>query len=218
MKVRLLAAAGIAATIGVAIAPAQATPYAGQFRYLSSGTLAIQGADGARWLLVVGATQSGSFESRAEQSLYIDLSRCAGSACKVMGRWSRPLTDAEVTINAPLAPSVGVTQSSSARVRTVLGGRNLDVTLTGGGVIGNGVGGFVPTTSPVGVHPQYSQGAYAGGTVKLGALRCVVGTSQGAIGQVVGADTIGDDARDPRSAPPATFPPGFLKGKNAAHC
>src|SRR5689334_12338224 len=121
MKIRLLVVASAVAVLGCVV-PAQATPYAGQFRYLSTGAISLQGADGARWLLAVFATQSGQVESRPEQRLYVDLSRCVGSTCTAMGRWSRPLTAAEVSIawQEPLG-----LQGTSARLRTVLGGRNL---------------------------------------------------------------------------------------------
>lgn len=218
MKVRLLAAASIAVAAGVAVAPAQATPYAGQFHYLSTRTLAFTGADGARWLLNLGATQSGAVESRSEQKLYIDLSRCAGSACKTVGKWSRPLTANEVSISGEGVP-MAASQPATARLRTVLGGVNLDVTLTDDGDLGGAALDSLGTTlSPPGIGPSIEQWQYASGTVKLATLTCRVAHHQGVIGEVEGADTVGDDSRDPRTAPPAHLPAGFLTGKRSASC
>ena len=216
MHVRLLAAASLVAALGVAVVPAQATPYAGQYRYLSSGPLAVQGADGARWLLQIGATQSGSYESRAEQRLYVDLTRCAGT-CTEVGRWSRPLTDAEIAISPFGATAYVVSGTLTARLRTVLGGFNLDVTLSDTGT-GGAVDGLGISTTPPGIGPGVEQYSYAEGNAHLGALSCRIARSEGSFGEVTGADTLGDDARDPRTAPPAALPAGFLKGKRAAHC
>jgi hypothetical protein len=222
VKVRLSVAVVAAAVIGSLVVPAHATPYAGQFRYLDSGTLAIKGADGARWLLALGATQSGSFESRAEQRLYIDLSRCVGSRCDSVAKWSRPLTASEVSITPGAYPTINSMLGSSrgtAHVRTVLGGMDLDLTLqasTAGP--GYGFGGLGTSTTPPGFRPQVGSFQSAGGSLRLAGLTCQVGAPAGTIGEIEGVDTLGDDARDPRTAPPATLPAGFLKGKRAAHC
>jgi hypothetical protein len=132
-----------------------------------------------------------------------------------MGRWSRPLTAAEVSIawQEPLG-----LQGTSARLRTVLGGRNLDVTLTAGTIGGGAFDGLGVSTAPPGVGPEFAQYTAAGGSAKLGSLTCKVGDHDGAIGQVETVDTIGDDARDPRTTPPATLPAGFLTGRHAARC
>ncbi len=217
MHVRLLAAASLVAALGVAVVPAQATPYAGQFRYLSSGPLAVQGADGARWLLQVTATQSGSYESRAEQRLYVDLTRCAGT-CTAMGRWSRPLTDAEISVSDMGTAGVIVVGSLTARLRTTLGGLNLDVTLHNEGTGGGYIDGLGSSTTPPGIRPQVVRYVFAEGSARLGNVSCSIGHSETTFGVVDGADTLGDDARDPRTAPPAALPAGFLKGKRAAHC
>jgi hypothetical protein len=215
MKIRLLSAAAVLAALAGAVMPAHAEPYAGQFRYLSAGPITVQGADGARWLLAVFATQSGPVESRPEQRLYLDLSRCVGSTCTAVGRWSRPLTAAEVAIE--WQEPMGL-QGTSARLRTVLGGRNLDVTLTSGNIGGGAFDGLGVSTAPPGVGPEFAQYTAAAGSAKLGALTCKVAQSDGAIGQVETVDTVGDDTRDPRTAPPATLPAGFLTGRHAARC
>lgn len=217
MKCRAAVLSAIACAV-VLVAPAHATPYAGQFRYLSSGTLSVEGADGARWLLTVGATQSGSFESRPEQKLYIDLTRCVASACKTVGKWSRPLTANEVSISTQGVLATW-TQPGGARLRTVLGGMNLDLTLNDDGSVGGAAfDSLGESTSPPGVRPQVEQYSYASGTVNLARLHCAVAHNQGVIGQADGADTIGDDTRDPRVAPPAKLHVGFLSGKRAPSC
>lgn len=222
MKVRLLAASGVTAVIGSLVAPAHATPYAGQFRYASSGTVAFQGADGARWLLSLGATQSGSFESRAEQRLYIDLSRCAGSRCDTVGKWSRPLTASEVSITPGSLPSLNSMlgpDRGTARVRTVLGGVTLDLILEGSSAgAGAAFDGLGISTTPPGIQPQVERYGSAGGALRLGGVACKVGTSEGTIGEVTGVDTLGDDARDPRTAPPSTMPAGFSNRRHPARC
>ncbi len=216
VKLRLFAVAGIAATIGAAVAPADATPYAGQFRYLSTGTMVATGADGARWLLSIVATQGGAVESRAEQKLYIDLSRCVRSTCTAVGKWSRALAANEISIGDIGAPYVS--QPATARLHTVLGGMNLDVTLTTNGVEGVALDSLGIVGGPVGATPQVEQYAYAGGSARLARLACKVASDQGAVGAVEGADTVGDDVRDPRTAPPAKLPAGFMTGTSPARC
>lgn len=217
MKVRLLAAS--ACLLGLAAAvPAHATPYAGDFRYLSSGSLSIRGADGARWLMSVFATQGGQFESRSEQKLYVDLSRCAGSTCVSRGSWSRPLTAAEISVSQAGVVTAETNQPATATLRTVLGGRDLTVTLHASGPGGAAFDGAGTGNEPLGVDPQTEQWSYAAGALDLGGLHCAIGDNHGAIGEIQSVDSVGDDTRDPRSAPPAVLPAGFLTGKRAAGC
>lgn len=217
MNIRLLALPAVAAALAVAVVPARATPYAGEYRYLTSGPIAVHGADGARWLLQIGATQSGSYESRAEQRLYVDLTRCA-DGCVEVGRWSRPLTNAEISIS-PFGTQVLVsTGHLTARLRTVLSGVNLDITMRQSGNSYGAVDGFGLSTTPPGLRPTVEQYAFASGALALGPLRCAIGSDESTFGEVTGADTVGDDARDPRVAPPRVLPPGLLKGKGTARC
>lgn len=222
---RSVAAVALGATLSVALMPAQATPlmpaqatpYAGQFKYLTTGTVAVQGADGARWLLALTATSSGPVESRTQQRLYVDLSRCVGSACAAAGKWARPLTSAEVAITA--ATAVVDTQGTTATLRTVLGEFPLDVALEGGSVGGVAFHGVGLTTAPPGLAPSVSQYVFATGRVTLGGITCTVRREQAAtVGRVTALDTVGDDARDARGAPPARLPSGFLQGKARPRC
>lgn len=217
MKVRLLASACVLAALGVAVAPAHATPYAGQFRYLSTGTIAMQGADGARWLLAIGATKGG-VETRAEQNLYIDLSRCAASTCIVKGRWRRPLTEAEISIGGDFSYAAKTDPPpATATLKSVLGGFNLDLQLLGDKVNGGGFDPFRSTTPP-GVGARSYQETPAGGTLRLRGVSCHFSVSGAVIGETTLIDSLGDDARDARTAPPATLPAGFLTGKHAVRC
>jgi hypothetical protein len=167
-------------------------------------------------LLAISATASGMIESRPEQRLYLDLSRCAASACVSVGKWSRPLTAAEVSISSQTG--VVDTTPASGTVRSVLGGAHFDVNL-GGTSIGVGGGyfdGLGSSTTPPGIRPGFVHYTSAGGTITLAGLRCRV--TRGEIGNITTVDTIGDDARDPRNAPPAQLPAGFLTGKHAPRC
>jgi hypothetical protein len=215
MKLRLLGASAVAGMLAMSMASAHATPYAGQFSYLATGSVAFQGADGARWLLAVTATASGAAESRPEQRLYLDLSRCAGSSCVAVGKWSRPLTPAEVAITAPQAL---VETQASATLRTVLGGVPLDISLTGGTVGGGAFEGLGSSTSPPGISPAVSQYTAASGQLTFAGMRCAPISRGAEIGRRTMLDTIGDDERDPRGAPPARLPAGFLTGKARPHC
>jgi hypothetical protein len=109
-------------------------------------------------------------------------------------------------------------QGASARLRTVRGGRNLDVTLTAGAVGGGAFDGLGISTAPPGVGPEFVQYTVASGSAKLGSLTCAIKDNTGALGEVETVDTVRDDTRDPRNAPPATLPAGFLTGRHAARC
>lgn len=218
MKVRLLGASACLLALGAATLPAHATPYVGSFRYLDSGTITVRGADGARWLVDIGATQGGQVESRAEQSLYVDISRCTGSTCVTKAKWSRPLTAAEISISQVGLVALATNQQVTGKLHTLLGGRDLVVSLTGHDVAGTAVDSVQSSTDPIGVGPGAEQWNVADGTVSLGGLRCKVLRGDGTIGEVQRADTVGDDARDPRTAPPARLPAGFLTGPHRAHC
>lgn len=215
MRFRLLAAAAVTTALGAGLVPAQATPYAGQFEFLSVGTVTFQGADGARWLLALTATASGPLESRPEQKLYLDLSRCAASSCVSMGKWSRPLTAAEVSISAPNA--LVDTEASKGELHTVLGGANLDVTIDRSSNVGGGyANGLGSSTAPPGVSPAFVTYTFAAGRLRLAGVTCRV--FSGELGRITTVDTVGDDARDPRTAPPAHLPAGFLTGKQRLSC
>lgn len=206
-------AAGL--TLAVASMPASADPYAGQYDYLATGTLTVKGADGARWLLAVAATSSGPVGSRPEQHLYVDLDRCVGDSCAPVGRWTRPLTAADIAITSTNNSLDG--QPSTGRLRTVLGGLSLNVALDGGDVAGGTFHGLGSTTSPPGVAPAMTQYTFATGRVDLGGITCEVSRERrtATIGRVTVVDTLGNDTR---KAPPANLPAGFLRGKARAHC
>lgn len=216
----MLAAGAVVATLGVTLVPAQATPYAGQFAYLTTGTVSIVGADGARWLLSVGATSDDGVSNRTERNLYIDLSRCTGSTCVAKGRWVRALTPAEITLKSTGNVHVVQTEQGTGTVRTVLGDRDLRIDLREGGVGGGSFTGVNSSTTPPGIAPQLHDWRYAAGTLRLGGMTCKVGVrgTEAVIGSVMVVDTLGDDARDPRTAPPAQMPAGFLSGKHKVHC
>ena len=217
MKFRALAAFAACAAVGVALTPAQATPYAGQFHYLTTGTIAVRGADGAQWMLALTATTSGPLESRPEQRLYVDLNRCVGGVCTAAGRWARPLTSTEVAITP--ATAVADLSNSKATLRTVLGGVRLEVKLDGEGVGGGAFDGLGSSTSPPGIGPAFAQYTVASGRLAVAGISCGVTGSGGAeIGRIVTVDTVGDDVRDPRVAPPAHLPTGFLTGKARPSC
>lgn len=213
MRPSLLAAALLCAGLAV---PAGATPYAGQFDYLSTGSLAITGADGTLWGLRVQATADGVAGSRSERNLYVTLSHCQANYCQVVGDWVRPLTAAEVSISPSPAP--GFASPSTGALTTALGGRALKVRLAGDHVGGTSFDGVYPTTTPPGARPELENYAFADGTLELGGLRCTIERDGGLVGQVTGADTVGKDARTPRTPLPAALPAGFLTGKRAPRC
>ena len=216
MTFRTLAAAAVGAALSVAVLPAQATPYAGQFQYMSTGTVELRGADGNRWLMTLTATASGPVESRPEQRLYIDLSRCVVERCAVVGKWVRPLATAEVAITS--ATALIETQESTADLRTVVGGVPLAVHLDGDSVGGGAFDGLGSSTAPPGLAPTFSQYTTAGGKVTVAGTTCVLRPKSAEIGRVVTVDTIGDDVRDPRTAPPAHLPAGFVTSKTRLGC
>lgn len=209
------------ATLGMTLVPAQATPHAGQFAYMTTGTVSITGSDGARWLLSIGATTDDGLSNRTERNLYVDLSRCSGSTCVAKGRWVRALTPAEITLKATGNVHIVQLEQGSGTVRTVLGDRDLRIDLRENGVGGGSFGGLNSSTTPPGVAPQLYDWRYATGKLKLGGMTCQVGLSGGeaVIGSVLEVDTVGDDARDPRKTPPSKMPLGFLSGgKHKASC
>ncbi len=212
MKISFLALMGLAVTITAL--PAQATPYAGQYDYLTTNGVAITGADGAKWLLTVQASKSGAVESRPEQYLYVDLSRCAANACTSVGRWVRPLISTEATIRPALGFGTA-SLTSDARLHTVLAGRSLEVVLAADAPSGSNFT-FAPTSPDY--RPHVTSFAFATGTLRVGSLSCSIATKAGEIGEFTGADTVGNDARTPRTPMPATLPAGFLTGQHAPHC
>lgn len=214
MITRALGLLALVTSIGLA-GGAQATPYAGDYRYFSATPIAVHGADGARWVLTVTATKSGGVESRAEQRLYVDLDRCDSSGCVAKGRWSRPLVDSEIAIDRAFdyqPVSTGTPDPVSARLSTRLGGRLLTVSLSeansNGGIDVGGLGGT----------PHVVNHRSAVGTLRLAGVACTVPVRRAEIGEMALVDVTGDDARDPRTAPPATLPAGFLTGTRTARC
>ena len=213
LKVRLLAVCAVLSTLGVAMMPAQATPIVGQYRYLSTRTVAIQGADGARWLLFIEATKSAPLASRAEQALYINLSRCAGSTCVSRGRWVRQLTDAEINVDGDFSYP-GSSQATAATLKSILGGNGLDITLHGEPASLKSTD-VHHTATPPGVTVENADWGSAEGTLRIGGLTCAFALKDGVIGEITGIDTF--DASD-RTAPPAQMPAGFLTGKHKVRC
>jgi hypothetical protein len=202
------------AAVALTVLPAQASPFAGQYDFLSTGGVTITGADGAKWVLTVGATEDDGVQARPEQALTIDLRRCAVNSCTLRGSWSKPLGDAEVDIHAALTTESS-DLSSTGHVLTTLAGRRLEVSLTADSISGTRFE-FVP--GGVDYRPHLTNFSYATGTVRFGSLTCALTENAGQIGQFTGADTIGDDARTPRGPVPAVLPAGFLTGKRTAHC
>ena len=210
MRTQLLALAALALTA----VPAQATPYVGAHDYLSTGTVAITGADGGTWSLTVGATESGAAESRPEQFLYVDLRRCAANSCTPVGRWVAPLVASQVSVHPALTPD-SPSYTSDGRLAAVLGGQALTLSLAGESITGSR---FTVVPSPVTENPHMTNFSQAGGTLRLGRLTCTIAPKVGEIGNTVDADSIGKDTRFPRTPLPAVLPAGFLTGAHAPHC
>jgi hypothetical protein len=217
--VRHAAAAAVALAAMVPLSHAGASPFAGQYRYLYSGDVAVTGADGAPWVLSVFATARTSAQSRNEQRLYIDLLRCpTADTCERRGRWSRELQDSEVHVPEDYG---------TGTLRTTLDGQSLVMDLKAVAVTNinsNTIG--LPATSFSGfginpdersISPEVVQYHGANGAVRLGRLSCKVTTDHAELGEITGADTFGEDARYADRAPTA-LPIGFLKGSRAARC
>jgi hypothetical protein len=205
----------------VLVGGAQAEPYAGQYRYLDTGRLSLQGADGARWVLRVVATRDGAAQTRSEQRLYVDLDRCPDATCVAVGRWVRPLTSSEIVIDGDLGyqPVSDGSSSVLGALSTSLAGRSLRVRVDGEG--GGGAGAFHGlglNAEPPGAHPQASQWKTVTGSLRLAGLRCSAPVAKGELGEAELVDTVGDDVRDPRTAPPTSWPAGFLAGRRTARC
>jgi len=221
MITRALAAAAVTAC---ALLPGTASgePYAGQYRYLDTGRLSIQGADGARWVLRVVATRDGTAQSRTEQHLYVDLDRCVGTDCSEVGRWVRPLTPSEVTVEGQLSyplVTVGPPSEAAGALTTRLAGQVLEVRLTGEG--GGGAGAFHGvglTADPLGIRPRLTQWREATGVLRLTGAGCTVSVERGRLGEEELVDSVGRDARNPRSAPPARLPAGLFGGSRTGRC
>lgn len=219
---RFIRHAAVAAVAVAAVAPwsqAGASPFAGQYRYLYSGELAVTGADGASWVLSVFATARTSAQSRNEQRLYIDLLRCATpDTCASRGRWSRALQDKDVHVPEDYG---------SGTLRTTLAGLPLVIDLES--VNGLNINSLVigtPATAFTGLGLDEDEGSVspevvryhgAKGQVRLGRLACTLTKESAELGEVTGADTFGEDARYAEAAP-AALPAGFLKGPRSARC
>ena len=194
--------------------PAHATPYAGQYDYLTTDDVSIVGADGAQWVLSFEATQGAAAESRSERFLTIDLRRCAVNTCVSRGAWVQPLAAGQVDVKpAVSADSPGLT--STGHVETTVAGKPFVVSLAGDSISGSRFE-FVP--GGVDYRPHVTNFSYASGTVRLGPLTCKTAEYKADIGQFTGADTIGNDARTPRTPTPSALPTGFLTGKHKPHC
>lgn len=209
MKTNLLLP--VAASVFALVCPAQASPFVGGYRQMDSGSVSIIGGDGARWRLDVAATQVDTVQNRPEERLYVDLSRCNGSVCTVVGRWSKPLAATEIQISSD--PNQGY-------LRATIGGLVLELALTATSpktpVEGTSVDSLGLSTTPPGARPGVSQEHAAAGYLRFGRIRCVA--ADGAeLGEVIEADTTGGDGRY-ANPPPSHLPTGFLTGKRKARC
>jgi hypothetical protein len=126
----------------------------------------------------------------------------------------RPLTSTEATIRPALGARTA-TLTSDALVHTVLAGRPLEVALWADAPTGSS---FIIVPSSADYRPHVTSFSFATGTLRVGRLSCAIATKAGEIGDFTGADTVGNDARTPRTPMPSTLPAGFLTGKHAPHC
>jgi hypothetical protein len=197
----LLARALVVAATTLPVSQAHAEPYAGDFRYLYGQTTV--SAAGSTWTLQVLATRPGNAATRAEQALYLDLTRCRKGTCTDVGHWVRPLTAREIAVSEDL---------SSGRLSTTLFGKPLSVRLTGDtgpfdrlGVYVGGIG-IVVGAQP-GAAPDAGRERSATGSVAFLGTACPV--QDGLTGQQAEIDSVGRETG--RTAPPATAPKGLSR-------
>lgn len=203
----------------VPLTQAGASPFAGQYRYMYSGQVAVTGADGAPWVLSVFATARTTAQSRDEQRLYIDLLRCATpDTCTSRGRWSRELQDKEV--NVPGDYGSGTLRTTLAGLPLVLDLKSvnsLNINSTAIGTPATAFTGLGLDEDEASVSPELVQYHGASGQVRLGRLTCTLVKETAELGEVTGADTFGEDARYAEAAP-RVLPAGFLNGPRSARC
>lgn len=206
MSVTMKAAlVGAGLLLGTA-ASAPASPFAGQYRFAEVTELKVTGHDGAQWRLSVRSTAVTAVQSRAEQRLYVDLTRCVDGRCTPQARWSQALTSDEVAINDGF---------SEGTLRTAVAGTPISLQLAatnpsppqnpladGGAFTGLGL-----STDPPGASPDVYRFHHAFGKLRIGGLSCRASAAR--LGETSSVDTIGDDSRF-STTPPAVLPKGFL--------
>lgn len=201
----------IATVIGwVGASRTNASVYAGQYRYLSSGDVEIRGADGALWKFAITATVQATGIVGTEQRVYLKVTRCAIRTCEAISSGSALITDRQVAIADNLTtaslraiaaiPRIAITMSSKLSTGDVT-----SVSFDGAGF----------SSKPLGVAPSASQYRQAQGEMRIGELTCALG--QGAeIGKSTQVDTVGNDNRT--LATPRALPPSLFRGPYSMRC
>jgi len=203
LVLRLAVTALIAVPLG--LSTASATPYAGQYDYLT-GRVQLRGADGATWRLALVATRSGALESRPEQRLYVDLDRGVAGSCTPAGRWSRALTPGEISITDDVTTGVLKTRLLGVPLQVSLAGRSGPLDQVG--LYFDSLRLTVGSVDQTGAAPGAGRERGATGRLRLGAASCPA--EEALLGQELVVDTVGDDVRDRRTNVPDRAPRGLF--------